>query len=219
LKRLSAVLLCMMLAASCGCAPTANAPSARTRIGEPVEDLSARQAMTSHLQEVWPGLVSALASETAESPRIPEAVASGSVPGSPTMVWGYAADFPEGADVWEGVARVLERNSYVIPVVADGEPIATFYSDDYSGTWRVWRSRDYAQMAPGALDELASYFGSADFEWCYVNNGGMWVVARHDGETAGVYIDPIRAHRVADPPTGVLSGAVLRAWMDDPLGP
>ncbi|MDO9108379.1 MAG: hypothetical protein Q7U89_05240, partial [Coriobacteriia bacterium] len=81
--------------------------------------MSARQAMTSHLQEVWPGLVSALASETAESPRIPEAVASGSVPGTPTMVWGYAADFPEGADVWEGVYPAAPANSSI-----PGDPAA-----------------------------------------------------------------------------------------------
>ncbi len=219
MKRVAPLIALVCVLSLLGCAPPPQAPTwGLPRLGDAQASASARADMWAHATRVWPKAVQSLSDDSMTLDPIPPDLAERSRPGTPTVVWGWSEGTSAGADVWTGVARVAKATEYVIPVVVDGEPVASMVTNDYSGTWRVWPERNYALMAQDARTQLESFFGNSDFEWVYVDNAGMWVVARADGQTAGVYIDPILDHRKGDAPTGALSGATLRRWMDRPLG-
>jgi len=217
-KRLVALSIGLALVALLGCASRAPNQSGARALGEATEDPAVREAMWDHVTQVWPTAAAALSNTTIGDDPVAPREAVRSTPGTPTVVWGYAPPSPSNADAWDGIARTLTRTSYVIPALVDGRPVASAWADDYSGSWRVWPVQNYALMAQDALAQITSHLGTSEYEWCYVHNGGMWVVAHTGDRTAGVYVAPFLDHREGDPPTGVLSGPELKRWMDSPMG-
>lgn len=196
-----------------------NRPSAPHAPAEPRENLTERAKMMQHARGVWPKVQEQYRTmypdDMAYVPR--ESVQSSKL-GSPTVVWLFDSSLPATASPWLGLEGYADRIEYVIPLTVDGHAVGSLMSYNLRGRWRVWPERDWSVKAEESLPALSKHFGTDDFEWVYVFDGGMWVLARTGGRVAGVYIDPVFDHRADDPPTGVLSGERLRFYLDHPLG-
>ena len=180
--------------------------------------------MWSHATHVWPAVQRGMADEsksTGLADVLTTATAMESRMATPEAVWTFsAARLPDGSrDLWLGLAPFPDRHLYFIPVLAKGQPVGTLATQDYGGVWSVWPDRNYAAIAASATVDLDRYFGTHDYQTRFVEDGGVWYLARRGDDYAGVFIEPWGGDlRVGQPPVGVASGTKLAWWLVHPMG-
>lgn len=196
--------------------PTQRVPVGTRPASAPVEDASVRRQMWAHAVKVWPKVKAGLPKDI--SYPMAAALAAKSRMGTPTIVWEYRAGIPATASPWLGLVPWGDRTVYEIPVIVDGRTVGSLRTHDYGGTWKVWPDRDRWSAAASALTRIETAFGSSDYEWCFVENGGLWVLARRNDRVIGVLIDPILDLRASPPPVGLVEGQALRWNLDHSMG-
>ena len=184
----------------------------------PIEDTRARAEMSAHLQAVWPEVKHGLTDPNiwGDSPLSP-AMAAHAQLGTPTIDWQWTGGIPQGTSAWLGLAPLGDRIIYFIPVLVDGRPMALLGTDNQGGRWSVWSRSTRTGSLAKALTDITAALGSADYELCFVDYDS-WLLARKGNRVVGVMVNPVWDHRNAKPPVGVLEGAVLREWLDHPMG-
>jgi hypothetical protein len=137
--------------------------------------------------------------------------------GTPVPFWSYKASLvpSAGADPWLGVVPSWDRHGYLVPVIASGKPVATLMVWDLPKFWVPFIDWNYASLAASAAPAVEREIGPG-FDWGYVHAGGIWMLARNHGRSAGVLL----SFREESPgtPRGVLTGPALDWWLAHPYG-
>jgi hypothetical protein len=208
-------LLVLVAIALSGCGPRFSDLGAS---GSATENPAIRSAMLVHAQAVWPVVRHGLTGPVAID-ELSTATAEASTMGTAQAVWAYYTSriATAGSSPWTGIGPQTDRHLYYIPVLVSGSPVAGLATDDMGG-WHVWPEQNYAAMEASAALLLDRYFASSSFEWRYVQDGGVWVIARSGAKVAGVLIEPWGEELRNGTPAGVVAEDQLRWWLAHPMG-
>jgi hypothetical protein len=143
--------------------------------------------------------------------------ASASVLGTPVINWGYDPSRLASAGVspWIGLVPLDEHTYYFVSVAVSGTPCATLEARDMPYHWDTWVYRNRSLEA-SAHDLLDRYFGTPDYEMVFVEQEGVWALARQGNRSAGVLVEPWGYSHPKGTPTGVLTGESLTWWLAHP---
>ena len=213
-------IACLLLAATVWAGACARPSSAGRPSQVPfrtAEDTTTRESFRAYLRTHVADIKRTLVSTETGYPLMSSAEASASELSSPELVWLYdPSRVPVGASPWRGLVRV-GQHEYVLSVISGGKARATLKIWDMPHYWVPFIDRDRALIEP-ARAQLDRYFGSTDYEFAYVEQGGVWGLGRRGDQMAGVLVAPWGESHRTGTPKGVQTGGQHVWWLAHPIG-
>ena len=184
-----------------------------------IEDTATRASFQAYFREHVSDIKRPLLIQYGDGAIMTTAQAAASQLSSPTLVWLYDPSRVTSLapDAWRGLVPP-PQHEYVFEVVTSGTPVFTMKIWDMPHFWVPFVVR-YRPLESLARKQLNRYFGSSDYEFAYVEQGGVWGLGRHDGRVAGILIEPWGESHRTGTPYGVQTGAQLDWWLAHPIGP